>query len=77
MRIIYADFNDIDASGVLPLTARGSQDSIRELSDALHDGEMVLLTDGELWVVAVVHRADGGFFQATSDWRFQTEQPKP
>jgi hypothetical protein len=49
---IYADFNDIATDRTLPLTCRGSRDSIAEQREPLHDGEQVFLSDGELQVIA-------------------------
>ncbi len=56
MKRIYADFNDFDANQALPLTCAGSVESIAALSDPLEEGEEVLLSDGEIEVVARVYR---------------------
>ncbi len=70
MKQIYADFNDIAADGILPLTCRGSVHSIAMLHGPLHDGDEVLLSDDALTVIArVFHRVDG-FWEAQSDWTF-------
>lgn len=70
MKQIYADFNDIDAEGVLPLTCRGSVASIAALQEPLRDGEEALLSDGELTVRARVSRRSDGSWEARSDWKF-------
>jgi hypothetical protein len=75
MRHIYADFNDVASDGVLPLTCAGSLTSIANLTAPLQDGEVVLLSDGELWVLATVHQRPDGKFEATSDWRFSDRRP--
>jgi hypothetical protein len=71
MREIYADFNDIDADGVLPLTCVGSTRSIAGLRVPLVDGEEVWLTDGELKVRANVSIAEQGWWEARSKWCFE------
>ena len=70
MRQIYADFNDIDAAGVLPLTCQGSVASIAAQEDALREGEEVHLSDGELAATAWVSRRSDGSWEARSTWRF-------
>ena len=70
MKQIYGDFNDVDAEGALPLTCRGSVASIAELQQHLQDGEEVLLSDGELRVIARVFRRGDGSWEARSDWKF-------
>jgi len=75
VKTLYADFNDIDSDGNLPLTSTGSRRSVAELADALVDGEQVLLTDGDLWVYARVFVADDGMIEARGDWRFLRERP--
>jgi hypothetical protein len=67
---LYADFNNIAADGTLPLTSVGSVESIAGVGGALRDGEEVCLTDGELRVVAHVHRQPDGSWEARSDWEF-------
>jgi hypothetical protein len=67
---IYAEFNDIAVEGVLPLTCSGSIKSISMLNDELRDGEEVLLTDGDLRVLARVYRRADGSWEAKSEWRF-------
>lgn len=71
MKGIYADFNDIAADGTLPLTCSGSIESIAMLDNELQEGEEVLLTDGELRVVARVYRRPNGSWGAWSDWKFE------
>ncbi len=68
MKELYADFNDIAADGSLPLTCRGSVESIDALG--VHDGEQVWLTDGELRVRAQVVLALDGTWEAHSQWTF-------
>ena len=70
MKQIYADFNDVDASGVLPLACRGSMASIAGLREPLKDGENVLLSDGELTVGARVFQRADNSWEARSDWKF-------
>jgi hypothetical protein len=70
MKRIYADFNDVAADGTLPLTCRGSVDSITALAEELRSGEEVVLSDNEMEVVARVFRRDDGSWEARSDWRF-------
>lgn len=62
MKRVYADFNDFAADGTLPLICRGSIDSIAALTEELRHGELVLLSDGELEVVAqVLSHSDGSW----------------
>ncbi len=67
---IYADFNNIAADGTLPLTCRGSVDSIAGLEEPFRGGEEVCLSDGELQVVARVFCRGDGSWAARSDWAF-------
>ncbi len=60
MRVVYADFNNFDEHGTLPLTCAGSQASIRRLGAPLVDGEPVILSDGELMIVANVQQRPTG-----------------
>lgn len=64
-KTIYADFNDFDASGMLPLTSAGSRASIAALDGALEDGEEVRLTDGELSAFGRILRRQDGSWEAT------------
>jgi hypothetical protein len=68
---LYADFNSIGADGTLRLTSVGSRESIAGLGAELTEGEEVYLSDGELRVVARVHRRPDGSWEAHSEWRFQ------
>lgn len=70
MKRIYADFNDIGANGVLPLTCRGSVDSIAAQMEELRDGEEVALSDDEVEVVDRVYRRTDGSWEARSNWSF-------
>jgi hypothetical protein len=70
MKEIYADFNDFSAEGTLPLTCRGSIESIANLEESLQNGEKVWLTDGELRVEARVYRCHDDSWEARSDWKF-------
>jgi len=70
MKEIYADFNDIDADGTLPLTCKGSLDSIAQIDGGLVDGEEVWFTDGELRTRGRVFRSKQGIWEGRSDWRF-------
>ena len=70
MREIYADFNDFATNGTLPLTSLGSRDSIDSLETLLADGEEVILTDGELRVIARVFQLPNGAWEGRSDWNF-------
>jgi hypothetical protein len=67
---LYADFNDIAENGTLPLTCKGSIDSIAGLDRELGSGEEVVLSDDEMEVVARVFKLDDGSWEARSDWRF-------
>ena len=59
MKVVYADFNNFDQYGTMPLTCVGSRASIRALAEPLTDGEQLILSDGELMIVAKVQqRAD-------------------
>lgn len=69
MKVIYADFNDFDERGNLPLTCSGSVNSLRALSEAPRHGEEVWLTDGQLWAKARVFTTNEGIFEA----RYVTE----
>ncbi len=60
MRTIYADFNDFQADGALPLTCAGSISSIASLSGPIKEGEEVWLSDGTLWVIARVSYGTDG-----------------
>jgi hypothetical protein len=72
---LYADFNDIAENGILPLTCKGSIDSIAGLDRELRSGEEVVLSDDEIEVVARVFRLDDGTWEARSDWRFVDVTP--
>jgi hypothetical protein len=60
MKVVYADFNNFDERGTLPLTCLGSAASIRRLGLPLADGERVVLSDGELRIVATVQQRPNG-----------------
>jgi len=65
--VIYADFNDFDAHGNLPLVCSGSRESCARLRPS--DGDSVILGDGEIYTRATIHtRPD--WFEASSDWRY-------
>lgn len=70
MKRLYADFNDFAADGTLPLTSKGSVDSIDVLADELWSGEEVVLSDGEMQVFAQVFRRADGSWEARSNWSF-------
>ena len=71
MKRIYADFNNFDADGTLPLTCRGSLDSIARLGGELRDGEEIVLSDGELEAVARAFRWKDGSWEARAEnWVF-------
>ncbi len=70
VKTIYADFNDFDADGILPLICRGSRDSIAA-HPGLCSGEEVVLSDGDMSVVATVTRKADGTWEANSDWKFR------
>jgi hypothetical protein len=70
MKEIYADFNDVDADGTLPLTCSGSVESIGALQEPLMDGETVCFSDGELRVKGRVCRRADGSWEGRSDWKF-------
>lgn len=72
---LYADFNDFADDGTLPLTCRGSVDSMAALGRKLRDGEQVVLSDDELEVVARMFRLDDGSWEARGDWRFVDATP--
>lgn len=67
---LYADFHDIAENGTLPLTCKGSIDSMAALDRELGNGEAVVLSDDELEVVARVFMLDDGSWEARSDWNF-------
>jgi hypothetical protein len=60
MKTLYADFNNFDANGGLPLTCVGSIQSIRALREPLSEGEQVVLSDGDVMVTAEVHLRPNG-----------------
>jgi len=72
MKRIYADFNDAAEDGSLPLTCRGSVESIASLPHELQEAEEVWLTDGDLWARAVVFRAQNGTWYAGNGWSLET-----
>lgn len=76
MRQLYADFNDIGQDGILSLTCMGSMQSILELQPPLQDGERVLLSDGELEVIAEVRARREGVWEARSTWDFISIESK-
>lgn len=73
MKLVYADFNDIASDGTLPLTCRGSVQSIAELGESLQDGEEIWLSDGELHVKARAFRRGDGTWEGRSDWHFEKQ----
>jgi hypothetical protein len=75
MKRIYSDFNDIAADGTLALTCKGSVDSIAALTEELSVGEQVVLSDGEMEVVARVFRLSHGSWEARSNWKFTDVLP--
>ena len=75
MKRLYADFNDIGATGILPLTCKGSVDSLAALDSDLCSGEEVVLSDNEVEVVARVFLLAAGSWEARSDWRFVDVMP--
>jgi hypothetical protein len=70
MKELYADFNDFAEDGTLPLICAGSIESIGKLKEPLMDGEQVILTDGDLKVMARVFRQKDGSWEGRSDWAF-------
>jgi len=70
MKKIYADFNDFASSGTLPLICFGSKESIAKLVIPLSNGEEIILSDGELKVIARVCQLDDGTWEARSEWDF-------
>lgn len=70
MKRLYADFNDLAADGALPLTCKGSVDSIAAQESELRSGEEVVLSDDEVAVVARVVQLEDGSWEARSDWIF-------
>lgn len=75
LKRLYADFNDFAVDGSLPFTCKGSIDSIAELDDDLSNGEQIVLSDGEMEVIARLVRRDDGSWEARSDWRFAEVVP--
>jgi hypothetical protein len=72
MRTLYADFNDFDERGDLPLTCRGSVESLRALQTPPSEGEDVWLSDGELRARATLMRAADGIWLARApEWKFE------
>jgi hypothetical protein len=78
MKIVYADFNNFDEHDTLPLTCTGSIASIRALAHPLADGEQVILSDGELMIVANVQKcADGTWIaQCVGDYSEADERTR-
>ena len=72
-RVLYADFNDFDLEGDLPLTCAGSVRSIAALDEPLAEGETIILSDGEMRTVARVRRVSDGTWLAYGDWVFVKE----
>ena len=75
MKRLYADFNDFAADQTLPLTCGGSIDSIAALPEPLQEGEEVMLSDGDVEVVARVFRHKGGGWEARATWIFSPVGP--
>jgi hypothetical protein len=71
MRQLYADFNDFDATGNLPLICAGSRASITALDKPLRDGEKVFLSDGKLRAMARVFMCPDGTWEARGGWVFE------
>lgn len=64
MKVVYADFNNFDEHGAMPLTCVGSRASIQRLAVPLSEGEEVILSDGELMILANVHQRPNGTWLA-------------
>jgi hypothetical protein len=72
VKLLCADSNDFDDNGSLPLTCAASARSISEFGEPLEDGQEVMLSDGECWVVARVHRREDRTWDARGEWRFES-----
>lgn len=70
MKTIYADFNDVDADGTIPLICQGSVSSIAALEEPLREGEEVWLSDDYLRVIGRVFLSSDGSWSCSSNWRF-------
>jgi hypothetical protein len=70
MREIYADFNNIENDGALPLTCVGSVASIAALKEPPGHGEEVWFSDGELRVQGRIYQTSDGSWEGRSDWHF-------
>ena len=65
-KTIWADFNvGTNSEGLMRLVSRGSLKALRETDAQL--GEQVLLTDQDVWVVALLVKQDGIMY-AKFDW---------
>ncbi len=66
LKTIWADFNvGTDKDELMQLTTRGSTESLR--TTGAQAGEKVLLTDHDVWVVALLVKQDGIMY-AQFDW---------
>ncbi len=67
--ILYADFNNADASGRLRLNCKGTLVDLAAAGRELEEGLEVTLTDGELRVDGtVVASTEEGIWVAVVDW---------
>jgi hypothetical protein len=64
VKVVYADFNNFGQHGAMPLTCVGSRASIQRLTVPLIEGEQVILTDGELMILANVQQRSNGTWLA-------------
>ena len=66
LKTIWADFNvGTDKEDLMRLTTRGSVDSLR--TTGAQPGEKVLLTDHDVWVIALLVKQEGIMY-ARFDW---------
>ncbi len=75
MKRLYADFNNFAADDTLPLTCKGSVDSIAALDRELRSGEEVVLSDDDVEVVARVFQLDDGSWEARGAWKYVDVTP--
>lgn len=66
---IYADFNNADARGRLRLNGAGTLSDLRRLGEALHEGRILWLVDGELEALGrVEYSTDEEVWTGVIDW---------
>lgn len=67
--LIYADFNNADASGSLRLNCAGTQEDLARIGLKLQDGMQLIVYDDELEAEAHVHySSEEQLWLARIDW---------